>query len=54
VRDGEEMREIRVARTAELVTVAFGGDFVGPADQPRIFRGAILTELLEECFEARV
>src|SRR5271168_3598325 len=34
--------------------MAFGGDFVGTANDPRIVGRAILAELCEEFFEARV
>src|SRR6267143_1120757 len=48
------MSEIGFARTAELVVVALGGDFVGAADHPGIFGRAVLFELFEQLFEARV
>jgi len=54
VSDFEQVREIRLAGTAELVVVALGGNFVGAADHPGIFGGAILAELFEQLFEARV
>ena len=52
--DFEQVREIRVTRTAELVVVALGSDFVGAANHPGIFGGAVLAELFEEFFQARV
>ena len=54
VRDLQEMAEIRVAGTADLVAVAFRGDFVGAANHPGIFGGAILAQLGEEFIEAGV
>src|SRR5207245_8597432 len=54
VGDFEQVREIRVAGTAELVMMTLGGDFVGAANHPGIFGGAVLAELFEELFEACV
>ncbi len=54
VRDFEQVGKIGFAGTAELVVVALGGNFVGAANHPGIFRGAVLLELVEEFFEARV
>src|SRR5215813_1390475 len=50
----EKMRHVRVARAAELVAVAFGGDFVGTANLPGVLRGAILAQLVEEFLHPRV
>src|SRR5438132_12503685 len=54
VGDFEQVREVGIAGTAELVMVALGGNFVGSADHPRIFGGAALAQLFEEFFEASV
>jgi hypothetical protein len=54
VRYFEQVGEIGLAGTAELVVVALGGDFVGAANHPGIFGGAVLAELVEELFEAGV
>ena len=54
VGDFEQVSEIRVTRTAELVVVTLGGDFVGAADHPGIFGGAVLAELFKKLLEARV
>src|SRR6266849_868180 len=48
------MGEVRVTGGANLVAVPFGGDFVGAADKPGIFRRAILAELGKEFLEAGV
>jgi len=54
MRDLEQVGEIRIAGAAELVVVALGRDFVGAAEHPGIFRGAVLAELFEELLEASV
>src|SRR5271155_1662922 len=46
------MGKIRVAGTAELISMALGSNFVRPADHPRIFGRAVFTELCEEFFKA--
>src|SRR5258708_40257488 len=48
------MREVGVTRTAKLVAMAFRGDFVGAAHHPRIFRRAILTQLLQQLVQAGI
>src|ERR1700720_428599 len=48
------MSEVRVPRTAKLVTVPLRGDVVGAAHHPGIFGGAILAQLLEQFVEASV
>src|SRR5260370_28470003 len=54
VRDFEKMGKIGLAGAAELVVVTFGGNFVGAADHPGIFGGAVLAEFLEQFLEAGV
>ena len=54
VGDFEEMGQIRIAGAAKLVAVALGGDFVGAAHHPGIFRGAVLAELFEQFFKVRI
>ena len=54
VRNFQQMREVRLAGTAELLAMALGGDFIGAADQPGVFRWAIFAELVEEFLEAGV
>jgi hypothetical protein len=54
VGDFEQVGQIGFAGAAELVVVALGGDFVGAADHPGVFGGAVLSEFLEEFFEASV
>src|SRR5208282_1042579 len=46
------MGKIRVAGTAELISMALGSNFVRPADHPRIFGRAVFAELCEEFFKA--
>src|ERR1700674_2847749 len=48
------MREVGITGAANLVAVAFGGDFVRAADQPGIFRGAIFAKLGEQLLKAGV
>ena len=50
----EEVQKVWLAGAAELGAMAFGGNFVGAAYQPRIFRRAMFAELGEEFFEAGV
>ena len=54
VRDFQEMRDVGVAGTAELVAVAFGGNVIRTTNQPGILRGAIGTQFFEEFFETGV
>ena len=50
----EQVGEVGFAGTAELVVMALSGDFVGAANHPGIFGGAVLAEFFEEFLEARV
>ena len=50
----EEVTKVRIAGTADLIAMAFGGDFIGAANHPGIFRGTIFAQFFEEFFEARV
>ena len=52
--DFEKVGNIGIAGTAELVTVAFGSDIKGAADQPGMIGGAIGTELGQGLLEASV
>jgi hypothetical protein len=54
VRYFEKVGDVGVAGTAELVSMAFGSDVKGPADEPGIIRGAIGAELGEELLKASV
>jgi len=54
VGDFQEMREIRIARTAELIVMALRGNFIGPAYHPRIFGRAILAELFQQLVQASI
>ena len=54
VGDFEEVGEIGFARAAQLVTVALGGNFVGPAQHPRIFGRTVLAELFQQFLEASI
>ena len=48
------MREVGVARLAELVAVLFGGDVIRAANEPGIFGRAIGRKFFQEFFEAGV
>src|SRR5713226_8584810 len=50
----EQMREVGIAGTAELIAMAFSGDLIGAANDPRVFGGAVVAELGEEFVKAGV
>jgi hypothetical protein len=50
----EQMREVGIAGTAELVTVALRGYFIRAANHPGILGGPILPELFKQFVEANV
>ena len=52
--DFQQVRQIWIAGAPQLIPVAFGRDFISAANHPGIFRRAILAELFEQLFEARV
>jgi hypothetical protein len=54
VGDFQEMSEIRIARTAELIVMALRGNFIGPAYHPGIFGRAILAELFQQLVQASI
>src|SRR5882672_6936552 len=48
------MGHVGVAGLAELVAVTLEGDFIGAANDPRIFGRAVLTKLGEELLKPRI
>src|SRR5258708_4418652 len=50
----QEMGEIRIARTAELIVMALRGNFIGAAYHPGIFGRAILAELFQQLVQASI
>jgi len=54
VRDFEKMGEIGIAGTSQLIAMAFRGNFVSAAYEPRIVGGAILLKLFEKFVQASV
>src|ERR1700731_1803600 len=54
VGDFKKMREVRVARTAKLVAVSLGGDFIRAAHHPGILGGAIGAELGQQLVQAGI
>jgi len=54
VGDFEEVRKIGIAGRAKLVAMTLSSDFVGAANNPRIFGRTIEAELGEELFEAGI
>src|ERR1700676_4596808 len=54
VGDFKKMREVGVARAAELVTVSLGGDFIGAPHHPGILGGAIGAELGQQLVQAGI
>ena len=54
VSDLDRVRDIEIARLADLAAVTLGGDLIGAANQPGIFARAAPTELFEKLVEASV
>jgi hypothetical protein len=54
VGDLEEMHEVGLAGFAKLGAMALGSDFVGAANHPGVFGGAMLAQLGEKFLEADV
>jgi hypothetical protein len=52
--DFQEVGEIGVTRTAELVAVAFRGNFIGAPYHPGIFGGAVFTEFFQQLVQAGI
>jgi hypothetical protein len=50
----QEVKEVRLARPANLRAMPFRGDLISTANKPGIFGGAVLTELGEKFLEASV
>src|SRR5215472_15594627 len=48
------MREIRLARTANLIVMPLRSNLISAANNPRVFGRAMFLQLFEELFEARV
>ena len=54
MRNFEQMREIRLTGTAELVVMPLRSDLVRAADDPGVLGGTVLLELFEQLFQAGV
>src|SRR5438045_9336306 len=54
MRNFEQMREIRLTGTAELVVMPLRSDLVRAADDPGALGGTVLLELFEQLFQAGV
>ncbi len=50
----QQMREIRVARTAQLVAMTFSRYLIRTADQPRIVRRTVFLELVQKLVQTSV
>src|SRR6266849_3760137 len=48
------MRNVGIARSAELIVVAFGGDFERTPHRPGVFRRPVGSQLFEKLFQAGV
>src|SRR5438067_12624815 len=48
------MREVGITRAAQLIAMAFGGNFVGATNHPGVFRGAVFAQLGEQLVQASV
>ena len=54
VRNFQQMREIRLTGTAELVVMPLRSNLIRAADDPRVLGGTVLFELFEQLFQAGV
>jgi len=54
VRDFQQVRQVWLARTAQLVAVPLGSNLVSSPHHPRVFGRAILAQLFEQLLETRV
>src|SRR5262249_15870446 len=54
MRSLQEVGDVRVARSPELVAVPLRRDFIGPPHRPGILRGSVGSQFFQERFQAGI